>query len=350
MQGIIIAGGMGTRFRPLTHIRPKPLIPVVNKPLLEYQVEQLRLHGVDRIVFATNYLAEKIEEHFGDGSRFGVEMRYAIEESPLGTGGAIRNAAKQLWSQEDFVVFNGDIVCGFDLQQIIAFHLAKSATCTIALTPIPRPNPFGKIIIDSDMCIQSWTEPSEAEKKLLASMNPDADLHEGDDYINAGFYVISPKLLEFIADERPVSFERETFPALIAQDERLYAMPMDGYWTDVGRPSQLMEVTDALLAGKLPGQSPAPISALAQVSSEAILSGSVVIADGCVVEAGARLTNTVLMPNVRIAATSVLNNCIIDSECIIGPSATLDGVVLGAGSCITQGTQLKGVLAHDASA
>ncbi|MHB1461879.1 MAG: sugar phosphate nucleotidyltransferase [Armatimonadota bacterium] len=350
MQGIIIAGGMGTRFRPLTYIRPKPLIPVVNKPLLEYQVEQLRLHGVDRIVFATNYLAEKIEEHFGDGSRFGVEMRYAIEESPLGTGGAIRNAARQLWHQEDFVVFNGDIVCGFDLQQIIAFHLAKSSTCTIALTPIPRPNPFGKIVIDSDMCIQSWTEPSEAEKKKLAAMDPDTSLHEGDDYINAGFYVISPKLLDYIPYDRPVSFERETFPTLMDHDERLYAMPMDGYWTDVGRPSQLMDVTAALLAGRLPGQRPNPISGLAQVSTEGLLSGSVVIADGCVVEVGAKLTDTVLMPDVRIGAHSILNNCIIDSECIIGPSATLDGVVLGAGSRITQGTQLKGVLANEANA
>ncbi len=346
MQGIIIAGGKGTRFRPLTYIRPKPLIPVVNKPLLEYQVEQLRLHGVDRIVFATNYLAEKIEEHFGDGSRFGVEMRYAIEESPLGTGGAIRNAASQLWYQEDFVVFNGDIVCGFDLQQIIAFHLAKSSTCTIALTPIPRPNPFGKIVIDSDMSIQSWTEPSEAEKKTLASLNPDADFHEGDDYINAGFYVISPRLLELIPDDRPVSFERETFPTLMDHEERLYAMPMDGYWTDVGRPSQLMDVTEALLTGKLPYQNPTAIMPTAYIDPKAVLHGYVVVAEGCRVEAGVELNNTVLMPNVHIAADSVVNNCIIDSECIIGPSARLDGVVLGAGSNITQGTQLNGVLAN----
>lgn len=344
MQGVIIAGGMGTRFRPLTYIRPKPLIPVVNKPLLEYQVEQLRMHGVDRIVFATNYLSEKIEEHFGDGSRFGVEMRYAIESSPLGTGGAIRNAAKHLWVQEDFVVFNGDIVCGFDLQQITDFHLEKESTCTIALTPIPRPNPFGKIVLTDDMRVKSWIEPSEAEKKALAAQHDSHDSLQGDDYINAGFYVISPKLLDIIPDDRPVSIERETIPLLMARKGAFYALPLDGYWTDVGRPSQLMDVTAALLNGKLPGQNPVAISPSAQIDPKAILEGCVVVANGCEIEAGAKLINTVLMPQVRVYADSELNNCIIDSECIIEPSVKLDGVVLGAGSRITRGTQLKGNL------
>lgn len=341
---------MGTRFRPLTYIRPKPLIPVVNKPLLEYQVEQLRLHGVDRIVFATNYLAEKIEEHFGDGSRFGVEMRYAIEESPLGTGGAIRNAAKQLWQQEDFVVFNGDIVCGFSLQQIIQFHLAHDSTCTIALTPVPRPNPFGKIELTDEMRVKSWLEPSESEKKELAIQVERQSGLNGHDYINAGFYVISPRLLEIIPDDRPVSLERETIPSLISQNGAFFALPLDGYWTDVGRPSQLMDVTAALLAGKLPGQNPLAISSSARIDPTVILDGFVVIADNCAIEAGTRLTNTVLMPDVQISADSQLNNCIIDSECIIEQSVRLDGVVLGARSRITRGTQLKGILADSADA
>ncbi len=346
MQGVIIAGGMGTRFRPLTYIRPKPLIPVVNKPLLEYQVELLRQHGVDRIVFATNYLSEMIEKHFGDGQRYGVEMRYAIEESPLGTGGAIKNAAKHLWEPDDFVVFNGDIICNFNIQQIVEFHRSQKATCTIALTPMPRPNPFGKITTSSDHKVQSWIEPSEAEKKALAAQSANAVSSEGDDYINAGFYVISPKLLQLMANDRPVSIERETFPALLQNHDAFYALPLDGYWTDVGRPSQLMDVTDAVMSGKLPGLKTSALHKSAIIDKSAVMNGNVVVADHCHVEHGASVTNSVLMPHVHVGADSVLNNCIIDSECFIEPSVTLDGVVLGAGSRITKGTQLKGILSN----
>src|SRR5579871_1156901 len=126
MKGIIIAGGLGTRMRPLTYRRPKPLVPVANRPFLEYQVALLREHGIDDIVFATNYMADKIEAHFGDGARFGVRMRYALEDKPLGTGGAIRNAA-DLFPGESVAVFNGDIMTDFDLGAILAFHAQKGA-------------------------------------------------------------------------------------------------------------------------------------------------------------------------------------------------------------------------------
>src|ERR1051326_2548365 len=130
MKGIIIAGGLGTRMRPLTYRCPKPLMPVANRPFLEYQVALLQKHGIDDIVFATNYMADRIEAHFGDGTRFGVRMRYAIEETPLGTGGAIRNAA-DLFPGEAVAVFNGDILTDFDLSAVLEFHQQKQALATI---------------------------------------------------------------------------------------------------------------------------------------------------------------------------------------------------------------------------
>ena len=147
MKGIIIAGGLGTRLRPLTYHRPKPLMPVVNRPFLEYQVALLRHHGIDDIVFATNYMADKIQGHFGEGVDFGVRMQYAVEETPLGTGGAIRNAA-DLFPGEAVAVFNGDVLTDFDLSTILNFHRNHGALATITLQSVPSPNPFGVLILN----------------------------------------------------------------------------------------------------------------------------------------------------------------------------------------------------------
>src|SRR5579871_523989 len=196
VKGIIIAGGLGTRLRPLTYRRPKPLAPVANRPFLEYQVAHLRAHGIDDIVFATNYLADQIEAHFGDGSRFGVRMRYALEETPLGTGGAIRNAA-DLFPGEAVAVFNGDVLTDFDLGAILAFHRDRKALATITLAEVPSPHPFGILILDAEGRVQEWREPSEETKKALAV---DRDLiPTGKDLINAGFYVLEPAFIARIA-------------------------------------------------------------------------------------------------------------------------------------------------------
>src|SRR6185369_751360 len=160
MKGIIIAGGLGTRLRPLTYRLPKPLVPVANRPFLEYQVALLRQHGIDDLVFATNYMADRIEDHFGDGTRFGVRMRYALEEQPLGTGGAIRNAA-DLFPGETVVVFNGDVLTDFDIGAVLTFHVKKRAAATIFLSEVPSPHPFGILILDEGGQVTEWREPSE---------------------------------------------------------------------------------------------------------------------------------------------------------------------------------------------
>ena len=237
--GIIIAGGEGTRLRPLTHHRPKPLVPVANQALLEYQVALLKDHGITDVVFATNYMADRIEAHFGNGSAFGVQMHYAIENEPLGTGGAIRNAA-DLFPGQAVCVFNGDIVTDFDLTSILNFHNENNSIATITLQEVPSPNPFGVLIRDASGRVLEWNEPSEEKKKLLAAGNFELT---GTDYINAGFYVLEPEFIDRIPQATKSSIERDIYPKLIAESGLMFGYAPGGYWMDTGRPEQLLEVS-----------------------------------------------------------------------------------------------------------
>ncbi|MCS6950758.1 MAG: NDP-sugar synthase [bacterium] len=363
MQGIIIAGGYGTRFRPLTYTRPKPLIPILNRPLLEYQVALLKAHGVTEIVFATNYMAEAIEEHFGDGSRFGVRMRYAREEQPLGTAGAIRNAAGSLWRRETVVVFNGDIVTDFDLSAIIRLHQQRGARATVTLKAVPSPNPYGVIDLDADGRVLSWREPTEEQKKALAA-NPNVE-QTGWDYINAGFYVLEPEVVESIPEGRAVSIEREVYPRMIAQGEGLFGAPAEGYWVDVAGPAQYWRVTSDLLRGRvnvpLPGAPQAEglwcmegaqargildAGAVAHLGEEAIveegvrLRGTVVIGAGCRIEKGSVLEDCVLLEQVHVGEGVCLTRVLCDREVTVAAGCQIDDAVIAAGSRIERESRI----------
>ncbi len=363
MQGIIIAGGFGTRFRPLTYTRPKPLMPILNRPLLEYQVALLKAHGVTEIVFATNYMADAIEEHFGDGSRFGVKMRYAQEHQPLGTAGAIRNAAKSLWRQETVVVFNGDIVTDFDLSAVIDLHRRRGARATIALKAVPSPNPYGVLELDSDNRVLAWLEPTEEQKKALAA-NPNVE-QTGWDYINAGFYVLEPEVVESIPEGRAVSIEREIYPRMIAQGEGLYGAPAEGYWVDVAGPTHYWRVTNDLLRGRvnvpLPGTpraeglwcmeraqvhctldagAVAHIGEGALIEKEVHLRGTVVVGAGCHIERGCVLEDCVLLEGVHVGEGTTLTRVLCDRDVSIVAGSRIADAVIAAGSHIERESRL----------
>ncbi|MER3475185.1 MAG: hypothetical protein C4335_14455 [Armatimonadota bacterium] len=363
MQGIIIAGGFGTRFRPLTYTRPKPLMPVLNRPLLEYQVALLKVHGVDEIVFATNYMADAIERHFGDGTRFGVKMRYAQEDQPLGTAGAIRNAAKSLWRREAVAVFNGDIVTDFDLGAIIALHRQRGARATIALKAVPTPNPYGVLDLASDGRVLAWREPTEEQKKALAA-TPNVE-QTGWDYINAGFYVLEPEVIESIPEGRMVSIEREIYPRMIAQHEGLYGAPAEGYWVDVAGPAQYWKVTNDLLRGRVnvapPGTPQAEglwcmegaqvrgmldAGAMVHVGENAVieegvhLRGTVVIGAGCLIARGCVLEDCVLLERVKLEQEVNLTRVICDSEVSISVGCRIADAVISAGTSIQRESRL----------
>ena len=304
MKGVIIAGGFGTRLRPLTFHRPKHLLPVANRPFLEYQVALLRKHGIREIVFASNYLWQQIEAHFGDGSGFGVSMRYALEPEPLGTAGAIRNAYR-LTGPEPLFVLNGDVLTDFDLGEIIEFHHDKRAEATIALRAVDRPHAFGVIDADSAGRLLDWREPSEEDKNRVAAGEGDADGES--DNINAGIYILEPSFVERIPPGRAVSIERETFPAALAEGRSIYATLPAGYWLDIGNPRQYLAANTAVLSGKVETD----LTCAAVHPSASIGPGSAVSADSAI------------GPNSTIGA-----------DCVIDRSVILDGVRIGNGCTI----------------
>lgn len=345
MKGIIIAGGLGTRLRPLTYHRPKPLMPVVNRPFLEYQVALLRHHGINDIVFATNYMAEMIQAHFGDGSSFGVKMRYAVEETPLGTGGAIRNAA-DLFPGEAVAVFNGDVLTDFDLSAILEFHRDHKALATITLQPVPSPNPFGVLILNAEGRVREWREPSEAAKKAISQGQ--ALEQTGTDLINAGFYVLEPQIIARIPQGKPSSVERDIYPALLAEQAPIYGVAPGGFWMDLGRPEQLMAATEAILSGAVKTHTDDRAVADPEgIAADAVIEGHTSLGKGVRIEAGAHLKNCILLDYVTVGKKAVLQNVILDEGARVEEDVLVEGrpggstPVIAAGSVLKQGTRMS---------
>ncbi|MCX7993607.1 MAG: NDP-sugar synthase [Fimbriimonadales bacterium] len=352
---MIIAGGFGTRLRPLTLRRPKPLMPVANRAFLEYQVAQLKAAGAEEIVFATNYLADRIEAHFGDGSRFGVRMRYAVEREPLGTAGAIRNAVEGL-PPDRAIVFNGDILTDFDIGAIVRRHIEHQAQVTLTLYRVRRPHPYGVVQVSDEGRVEAFIEPTEEQKRAADRGEP----MEGSDFINAGIYIIEPETLARIP-LRPCSIEREFYPQILAEGAPVYGVEGKGFWLDIGRPAQYQRATRALLSGEVKTALPpagyhtehgywlgteaqiepdAEIEAGCQIGDNACIEARVQLSDYTVVGAGSSvgggstLHGCILGERVQIGDGCHLVDCILDDECVIEPHVRLRNAVLGAGSVI----------------
>lgn len=364
MKGVIIAGGPGTRLRPLTYLRPKPIVPVVNKPFLEYQVELLRRHGITEIIFCTNYMAEMIQAHFGDGEAFGVKMRYAIEEVPLGTAGAVKNA-EEYFDDDTLLIFNGDVLTDFDLSAVRDFHASRGARITLTLFRVPSPSPYGVIITDSDGKVQEFREPSEEQKRKLAQGIVE---HEGSELINAGMYVLDSTIFRDVPAATPYSFERQLFPTFAAEDRGIFATEATGYWLDIGRPAQYFEAHRALLSGdvtaeiageKTPGgwyqagdattganvmiDPTVHIGHRAQLQANVELKGCTSIGAGCSIEEGSVLEDCIVLDNVSIGKSVHLNGCIIDSDVFVEDNVAISArAVLASGSRIGFGTRIVG--------
>ncbi|HSV74665.1 MAG TPA: NDP-sugar synthase [Chthonomonadales bacterium] len=339
MNGIIIAGGLGTRLRPLTYRRPKHLLPVANRPFLEYQVAMLKRHGIDRVVFATNYFAEMIEGHFGNGAGFGVSMRYAVERELLGTAGAIRNAAS-LTDGGPVVVLNGDVLTDFDLSALIAFHRSADALATIAVRPARRPHAYGALTADSKGRVTSWHEPSEAEKRRVSEHR--GPLEDASDFINAGIYVLEPSFVRSIPTGRPVSIERETYPDMVERHEPVYAVELPGYWMDIGRPEQLLAATRAVLSGEVHTDVPCvPIDPSASVAEGADVDAFTAVGPKASVGTGSCLRGCIMLAGASVGSQCSLVDLIADEGVRIEDNVTsAPGVVLAEGSVIRPGSRL----------
>lgn len=319
MKALLIAGGFGTRMRPLTFTRPKHLLPIANRPHIEHVFDLLQKHGVDSCVLLTSYLAEAFSDTVRTAKDRGITVEVAHEEVPLGTAGALKNAA-ELIGDEPFLALNGDVLTEADLGSLVRFHRERSAQATILLTPVDDPSQFGVVPTDADGKVQAFIEkpaPGEAPTNL----------------INAGVYVIEPDVLDRVDVGREVSAERELFPSLV-EDGVMYALPMDAYWMDVGTPAKYLQANMDALRGVFVTSA---ISQIAEGSSVvgagALIDEGAQVSSSCIgadskVAAGARVERSVLLPAVVIQNGAEVKDSVLGEGAQIGPRARLDGATV----------------------
>ncbi len=335
-EAILLVGGQGTRLRPLTINTPKPMLPVAGVPCTEHQIARAREAGVTRVVLGTSYRAEVFSDYFGDGSAFGVELVYAVEEVPLGTGGAIRNVISHLDSGPDdpVLVFNGDILSGVDLPGLLAQHEAAEAAVSLYLTRVADPRPFGLVPTDADGRVTAFLEKPTTPEEIVT------------DQINAGCYVFRRSVIDTIPAGRSVSVERETFPGLLAAGARLQGVVDEGYWLDLGTPLAFVRGSADLVTGRAPSPAvPGPtgdwlVLPGAEVAPDAVLSAGTAVGAGASVGAGARVEGSVLFDGAVIAAGAVVRNSVVGAGAVVGEGAALDGVVVGDGAVVGPGNEL----------
>src|SRR5678816_3836134 len=236
MKAILLAGGKGTRLRPLTIHTPKPIVPIFNRPFLQYQIDLLKqVPEIDEVILSLNYQPRRIEEIFGDGSSIGLGIRYVVEPEPLGTAGAVRYAGESL--RESVVVFNGDVLTGIDLAAVIRLHRERRAKATIVLTPVANPSAYGLVETDAAGNIQRFLEKPKPDEITT-------------NHINAGIYVLEPDTFDRIPPNVPWSIERKYFPSLIERNETFVAYVYNGYWIDIGTPEKYTQVHRDIMDGR----------------------------------------------------------------------------------------------------
>ena len=351
MKAILLAGGKGTRLRPLTIHTPKPIVPIFNRPFLHYQIDLLKqVPEIDEVILSLNYQPRRIEEIFGDGSELGITIRYVVEPAPLGTAGAVRYAGDNL--TESVVVFNGDVLTQIDLAAVIRLHRERQAKATIVLTPVENPTAYGLVETDASGNVTRFLEKPKAED--ITTNN-----------INAGIYVLEPDTFDRIPQDVAWSIERSYFPSLIERGETFVAHVNDGYWIDIGTPEKYTQVHRDIMDGRYAaapflGVSGArtAVSAEARVEDGATIHGPCFIDDGVIVKAGARIgpysvigrqtqveenaivEGAIVWPNCRISRDAEVRNAIVGRNCHVGRNVTVDqGAVLGDKTTLTDFTR-----------
>jgi len=325
MKAIIMAGGFGTRLRPLTINIPKPMVPMVNVPMMEHIVALLKAHGFDDLLVMLYYQPEVIIRHFGDGSAYGVRMEYMRPQADLGTAGCIKFAEKHL--RETFLVISGDLLTDFNLQAALKAHRKNKALATLVLTRVASPLEYGVVIVEPSGKIQRFLEkPSWGEVFS--------------DTINTGIYLLEPGVLEFIPSDRNFDFSKNLFPELMREKKPLYGTIAEGYWKDVGDLAEYRQGHYDLLEGRVRVQSPVEFqksgAGWIKTGSHLVrdpsvhIDGKVVLGDGCRIGEHVRLTNCVLGNRVTIESYSELVGCVIWDDVTIGPEAKLREAVVGA--------------------
>ena len=341
MKAVIMAGGEGTRLRPLTSNAPKPMLPLVNRPMMEHVIDLLKAHGIDEIVVTVAFMANTIESYFGDGSDLGVSITYAREETPLGTAGSVRNAAEHL--TERFMVISGDVLTDVDLSQIVRFHEEHQATATIGLAHVENPLEFGIVITTEDGRIERFLE-----KPTWGQVFSDA--------INTGIFVLEPEIFDWIEPDRSVDFSGEVFPALLDKGEPVFGCLTEGYWEDVGTLEAYLKAHQDILDGRvtvgIPGFDVGGgiwMGEGADVHPDAVIEGPAVIGDNCRIEGGAQVgPYAVLGTSARVRADAGVERSVVHDNSYIGNKVRLRGTLVGRSCDLRSGARAEeGVVLGD---
>ncbi len=347
MQAIVLVGGEGTRLRPLTYGTPKPMVPIAGVPFLARTMERLCIAGIRDVILPAGYMPEAIINYFGDGSALGMKITYVIEETPLGTAGALKNVEQYITGP--FVVLNGDILTSLDLRKMVAEHERKGGIGLLHLIRVDDPSSFGCVVHDENGLISAFVEKPPRET---------APTNE----INAGTYLFEQEILDLIPAGRNVSIERETFPQIIASGKGLYAYTTSDYWIDLGKPEQYLSAHRDVLAGRMPllelepgatgegapGLSnvaklhlPVHADAAIQVDPTAEIGPNLVLGEGCRIESGAIVRDSVLWDGVIIEEGAIVEGAIVASNARIGRGARVEaGSVIGHDAVVGPGEVL----------
>jgi mannose-1-phosphate guanylyltransferase len=342
-QAVILAGGQGTRLRPLTLNRAKPVVPLLNRPFLAYQLALLREHGVTDVILSCSYRVDDVEAALGDGRGLGVRLRYVVEKEPLGTGGGVRNAA-DLATGTVFVL-NGDVLCDVDLTAMRGFHDARGSRTTIYLAPVEDPRAYGLVETDGEGRIERFREKPGADEPISTNL------------INAGVYLLDAALLRRMPSDRPVSIEREFFPVLIAEGVPCFGWAPHTYWRDIGNPVAYLAAQLDLLRERVktpltpPGErrdgswvGASDIPADARVVGPSLIGDGVmlgegarigplaVIGDGCSIAPQARIERSVLWERVAVGARTTIEDSVIGADAHITANTVVRGAVLESGA------------------
>jgi mannose-1-phosphate guanylyltransferase/phosphomannomutase len=322
MKAVIMAGGEGTRLRPLTSNVPKPMMPLANRPMMEHILDLLKQHGFDEVVVTVAFMANHIRNWFGDGSDFGIRMVYATEETPLGTAGSVRNAMDEL--TEPFLVISGDVLTDVDLTKIVETHREKEALATIGLIRVDNPLEFGIVITREDGSIERFLEKPGWGQVFS-------------DTINSGIFVLEPEIFDYIEPDRPVDFSSEVFPALLADGKPLFGAVAEGYWEDVGNLESYVsahaDILDGTVTVAIDGFEQTEglfIGENVTVHPDAVITGPGVIGENCNIEAGARLgPYSVLGANVRVRPDADIERAVIGDNTYLAEQVNIRGAVVG---------------------